>query len=166
MTDATLEQKRAQYKQALSSALDRILAQLTGMPQVEKVILFGSYAAGRRDLFTDLDLLVVMDTDKDFLQRTAELYRLIQTDVDVDLLVSTPEELKSRQTSGFVRPWLVINPNSRKRRCVGACWMAIMCRRVIRTDCQTESHHRYTHRTRRQELSRWPTRRWSGFGSY
>jgi predicted nucleotidyltransferase len=103
MTDATLEQKRAQYKQALSAALDRILNQLTSMPEVEKVILFGSYAAGRRDLFTDLDLLVVMDTEQDFLQRTTELYRLIQTDVDVDLLVYTPEELKSQQSSGFVR---------------------------------------------------------------
>jgi predicted nucleotidyltransferase len=25
------------------------------MPEVQQVILFGSYAAGRRDLFTDLD---------------------------------------------------------------------------------------------------------------
>ncbi len=103
MPEATLEQKRTQYKQALRTSLDRILNQLASMPEVEKVILFGSYAAGRRDLFTDLDLLVVMDTEQDFLERTADLYRQIQTDVDVDLLVYTPEEFENQQLSGFVR---------------------------------------------------------------
>jgi predicted nucleotidyltransferase len=83
--------------------MDLILDQLVSMPHVEKVILFGSYGAGRRDLFTDLDLLVVMDTEKDFLQRTVDLYRQIQTDVDVDLLVYTPKEFESQALSGFVR---------------------------------------------------------------
>jgi predicted nucleotidyltransferase len=103
MPETVLNRKRTQYRQALDDALDRILDHLTKMPEVEKVILFGSYAAGRRDLFTDLDVLVVMDTERDFLDRTAELYRQIQVDVDMDLLVYTPEELERQQRSGFVR---------------------------------------------------------------
>jgi len=31
------------------------------MPEVQQVILFGSYAAGRRDLFTDLDVIVMAE---------------------------------------------------------------------------------------------------------
>lgn len=103
MQERVLQEKRAAYSQALDDALDRILDQLADMPEVEKVILFGSYAAGRRDLFTDLDLLVVMETDQGPVQRTVELYRHLQIDVDVDLLIYTPEELKRQQESGFVR---------------------------------------------------------------
>ena len=103
MPETVLKQRRAQYRQALDDALDKVLDCLTKMPEVEKVILFGSYAAGRRDLFTDLDVLVVMDTEQEFLDRTAELYRQIQVDVDMDLLVYTPEEFERQQQSGFVR---------------------------------------------------------------
>jgi predicted nucleotidyltransferase len=103
MPETELKQRRAQYRQALDDALDKVLDRLTKMPEAEKVILFGSYAAGRRDLFTDLDVLVIMNTEQDFLDRTAELYRQIQVDVDMDLLVYTPEEFERRQQSGFVR---------------------------------------------------------------
>jgi predicted nucleotidyltransferase len=103
MTESALEQKRLAYGQALRAALERVLDQLTRMPQVYRVMLFGSYAAGRRDLFTDLDLLVVMDSDQDFVQRTAELYGQLQAGVDMDLLVYTPEEFERMRHSGFVR---------------------------------------------------------------
>ena len=73
------------------------------MPEVERVILFGSYAAGRRDLFTDLDLLVVMSSEQDFVQRTADLYRLLAAGVDLDLLVYTPEEFDRQRERGLVR---------------------------------------------------------------
>lgn len=61
--DTTLTQRRAEYAEALDRALNKIMTQLAAMPEVERVILFGSYAAGRRDLFTDLDLLVVMASE-------------------------------------------------------------------------------------------------------
>jgi predicted nucleotidyltransferase len=87
MLETKLKQRRTEYCQALEETLNRLLDHLTKMPEVEKVILFGSYAAGRRDLFTDLDILVVMDTQESFLERTAGLYRQISIDVDMDLLV-------------------------------------------------------------------------------
>lgn len=100
---AVLEQRRAEYSKALDEALSEILCYLASKPEVEKIILFGSYAAGRRDLFTDLDLLIVMSSERDFMYRTAELYQQIQTGVDMDLLVYTPEEFERQQQSGFVR---------------------------------------------------------------
>ncbi|GAB4530533.1 MAG: hypothetical protein Kow0063_08750 [Anaerolineae bacterium] len=103
MPEMVLKQRRARYHQALEDALHSILGRLSRMPEVKKVILFGSYAAGRRDLFTDLDLLVVMDTGEDFVSRTARLYRQLSVNVDMDLLVYTPEEFQRQQRSGFVR---------------------------------------------------------------
>ena len=69
----------------------------------DKVILFGSYAAGRRDLFTDLDLLVVMESQQDFLTRTAQLYSELAAGVDLDLLVYTPQEFDRMRERGFLR---------------------------------------------------------------
>jgi predicted nucleotidyltransferase len=98
-----LEQRRAIYIRALEEDLKRIRQQLAAMPQVVKIILFGSYAAGRRDLFTDLDLLVIIESDLDFPSRMAVLYGQIRASVDVDLLAYTPEEFERMQSRGFVR---------------------------------------------------------------
>lgn len=94
---------RADYVQTLENELARILEQLSRIEAVQRVVLFGSYAEGRRDLFTDLDLLVVMDSNKDFVTRTADIYSRLQVRVDVDLLVYTPEELNRMEHSGFMR---------------------------------------------------------------
>jgi predicted nucleotidyltransferase len=97
-----LKDKRAEYSLRLESTLERIINHLSKMPEVEKVILFGSYAAGRRDLFTDLDLIVVMESEAEHLQRTAELYGLLESDVDLDLLVYTPQEFGRMRELGFL----------------------------------------------------------------
>jgi predicted nucleotidyltransferase len=99
----SLEQKRGAYLKDLENASRSILRQLCAIPEVEKVILFGSYAAGRRDLFTDLDLLVVMASEKDIVTRTAELYQQVHSDVDLDLFVFTPEEIERQKGSSFLR---------------------------------------------------------------
>jgi predicted nucleotidyltransferase len=57
---------------------------------VERVVLFGSTARDEAGLTSDLDLLIVWDTDLPFLERTAALYRTLQPQVAVDLLVYTP----------------------------------------------------------------------------
>jgi len=103
MLESELARKRIDYCQDLAAALDDLIYRLREMPEIERVILFGSYAAGRRDLFTDLDVIIVMETEQDFIQRTAALYRLLQTDVDLDLLVYTPDEFEKKRKQGFLR---------------------------------------------------------------
>jgi predicted nucleotidyltransferase len=98
-----VERKRKEYARALDRAVARAIEQLSRMPEVDRAILFGSYANGRRDLFTDLDVLVVMKSDLDFVSRTADLYGRLDMDVDFDLLVYTPEELDRRRETGFVQ---------------------------------------------------------------
>ena len=62
---------------------------------VQRVILFGSLARGDDTRRSDLDLLVVMETDAAFLDRYDRLLPKIVREVpgrDVDLLIYTPEE--------------------------------------------------------------------------
>lgn len=98
-----LEKKRAEYCEALEQGLNKIVTFLSSKPEVERVILFGSYASGRRDLFTDLDLLVVMNSHLDFVSRTASLQQELDVGVDLDLLVYTPQEFARRKHQGMIR---------------------------------------------------------------
>ncbi len=100
--ETVLASRRAKYADALERALNRMVNHLAGMPEVERVILFGSYAAGRRDLFTDLDLLVVMSSEQDFVERTAALYQQLAAGVDLDLLVYTPGEFEQQRQRGLI----------------------------------------------------------------
>ncbi len=81
--------------------MDSLVRQLRGIPEVQKVMLFGSYATGRRDLFTDLDLLVVMHSQLDFVERVVELSRRLSARVDLDLLVYTPTEIEKMRGRPF-----------------------------------------------------------------
>ncbi|MEW6569356.1 MAG: nucleotidyltransferase domain-containing protein [Chloroflexota bacterium] len=100
---STLAAKRAAYQQALEEALRRIVGRLAEMPEVHKAVLFGSYAQGRRDLFTDIDLIVVMDSDLDFIQRSALLRQRFRAGVDLDLFVYTPQEFERMAGGAFLR---------------------------------------------------------------
>lgn len=102
MTKAFLERERIRYISNLQTSLEKILDQLRNKPEVQLVLLFGSYAPNRKDLFTDLDILIVMRSDLDFIQRTAQLYRELQPNVDLDLLVYTPEEFEENRDSGII----------------------------------------------------------------
>lgn len=98
-----LASRRERYVAALAHDLQAIVQQLGRLPAVQQVILFGSYAAGRRDLFTDLDLLVIMDSDADFVTRNADLARRIHASVALDLLAYTPQEIERLRDRPFIR---------------------------------------------------------------
>lgn len=57
-----------------------------------KIVLFGSYAHGKPNTNSDIDLLVVVDTNKSFHQRIQDLRPLLPKDKPIDLIVLTPEE--------------------------------------------------------------------------
>ena len=87
----------------LYGELKRILSILVAR-DVEKVILFGSLAAGDIGSESDIDLIVVERTEKRFLERLDEVYSEVQPRVATDILVYTPEEITAlEQSSSFVR---------------------------------------------------------------
>lgn len=98
-----LRERRAAYIVRLEEALDRVVAQLRAIPGVRRVSVFGSYARGRRDLFTDLDILVVLDTTDPIPERLARLYRQLDVPVDMDLVVWTPSEYERMRERSFGR---------------------------------------------------------------
>jgi predicted nucleotidyltransferase len=79
------------------------VADLRNLPEVRRISVFGSYARGRRDLFTDLDILVVMETSEPILERLSRLYRLLDPGVDMDLIVWTPSEYERMRLRPFGR---------------------------------------------------------------
>ena len=94
---------RRRYALNLEKAVKRATALLSALPEVRRVSLFGSYARGRRDLFTDLDLLVVMETDLGVVDRLRDLYVLLSLPVDYDLVCYTPVEWEQLQHRAFWR---------------------------------------------------------------
>jgi predicted nucleotidyltransferase len=103
MDEDALAVERLQYQRALAQTVADVVTALGHRPEVQRAILFGSYAEGRRDLFTDLDILIVMESPLSFIARTAEMYQYLTAPVDMDLLVYTPEELRRHRDRGFIR---------------------------------------------------------------
>ena len=69
----------------------------------EKIILFGSYAWGLPDEDSDIDLLVIKDTDERPHRRNVTARKLVSSvrkGYGLDIVVITPEELKSRLEIG------------------------------------------------------------------
>lgn len=82
---------REKRKKILEDELKRILQEIIKL-NVEKIILFGSFAKGKINKKSDLDLIIVKETDKKFLDRLDEIYSHIKNRVAVDIFVYTPSE--------------------------------------------------------------------------
>ena len=73
--------------------------------RVRRVIVFGSFARGEASRRSDVDLLLIQETDKRFLERYDGLLREITQAVsgrDVDLLIYTPQELTQLAHRPFI----------------------------------------------------------------
>lgn len=81
-------------KQVLEEELARYLRLLTDHGDPDLVIVFGSLVADKIHAWSDIDLVVVEQTDLPFLQRLRQMRRLLQPRVGIDLLVYTPEEFE------------------------------------------------------------------------
>jgi predicted nucleotidyltransferase len=69
--------------------------------QPHKVVLFGSYADGTPDLNSDVDLLVIMDSEEPMARRITRVAAVARVRfLPMDVLVYTPEEIEGRLTKG------------------------------------------------------------------
>ena len=79
--------------------INSIKNQLIKKYKPQKIILFGSYAYGEPTQDSDVDLLVVADTDKKFHERVQEVRTLLPKDRPFDLIVLTPLEYQKSKAS-------------------------------------------------------------------
>ncbi|MBU0511581.1 MAG: nucleotidyltransferase domain-containing protein [Chloroflexi bacterium] len=83
--------------ETLPQIVERIVQEL----QPEKVILFGSFAYGNPTPHSDIDLLIVMETDALSKDRSWAVSRLlIPRPFPVDILVRTPTEIEHALEKG------------------------------------------------------------------
>jgi predicted nucleotidyltransferase len=66
----------------------------------ERIILFGSYAAGAPGADSDVDLLVVMPHEGKPWRKATEIRGRARPPFPLDLLVRSPEELRARLAMG------------------------------------------------------------------
>ena len=82
---------------SLRPAIQRIVDALNP----EKIILFGSYAYGKPNPHSDVDLLVILKTKEPLKERSWMVSRLLlPRPFPVDILVKTPKEIEKALKSG------------------------------------------------------------------
>lgn len=97
-----LAKRRETREGIIQLEIERLTALLAEMG-ARLVVLFGSLAKREQGLVSDVDLLVVWETDLDFVERTAEIYRRLCPRVATDILVYTPEEMEAIPQRPFIR---------------------------------------------------------------
>lgn len=84
--------------ETLPAAIENLIR--TVNPQ--KIILFGSYAYGNPTPDSDVDLLVIWDSNQPRRERVVQAsLALYPRDFPVDIIVHTPQEIEERQTHSF-----------------------------------------------------------------
>ena len=66
----------------------------------EKVILFGSEVKNSSDFYSDIDLIIIKNTRKLFLDRIKEVLKIIKPNFAIDILVYTPGEFQKMVSDG------------------------------------------------------------------
>ena len=93
---AAVEVRRA----ALQAELERIVRVLVEQYDPECIILYGSFAHGDIHAWSDLDLCVIKQTEKRFIERLEEVGLLTLPRVGCQILVYTPKELEAVKQQG------------------------------------------------------------------
>lgn len=100
MQNSSLELVR-QRKELLTRELQKIVSFLIENYQPEKIILFGSLASGEVKEESDIDLLLIKNSDKRPLERAMEVMALLgYPRIALDIFVYTPEEIEYLRKEG------------------------------------------------------------------
>ena len=92
-------------------AIEQVVETIRDRYKPEKIILFGSRVWGKPDDDSDLDVLIIKDSEEREVERIREVSRLVHRfqqrpySLPLDILVKTPEEIRERLAIGddFIR---------------------------------------------------------------
>ena len=86
-------------KRGTGEIISKITKKIRAEYKPQKIILFGSYAYGEPDEDSDIDLLIIKDTDKSSMDRWMEVRRILRDFnkiIPISPLIYTEKELKER----------------------------------------------------------------------
>ena len=92
--------KNNRYRE-LQNEVDRIVRVLIENYSPEKIILYGSVAHKKIKEWSDLDIVVIKNTNQRFYDRIGDVLRVTQPHEAVDFLVYTPEEFSDMQKYNY-----------------------------------------------------------------
>ena len=87
--------RKAQLEQELKRATEVLVREY----QPQRMILFGSLAHGTVHEWSDIDLAIVKDTPRRFIDRIGEVLRLVDSDLALNVIVYTPQEVARMRAS-------------------------------------------------------------------
>lgn len=92
----------------LEAELARYVQLLREQYAPQRILLFGSLISGEVKEWSDIDLVIIKETERKFLDRIREVLQLLRPQVGVDILVYTPDEFDQLvQQRAFVRDEIV-----------------------------------------------------------
>lgn len=83
-------------KSKARNAIASLSKQIAQQFQPQKIVLFGSYAYGKPDADSDVDLLVVMPFEGRSVRQAIKIRQCISTVMPLDLMVRTPDQIRER----------------------------------------------------------------------
>lgn len=86
---------KEQYRTWIEEAVEKIKTQY----QPQKIVLFGSAAMEPKE-GSDIDLLIIKETDERMIDRSDEILDLLDPAIPVELHVYTPDEIQKRLELG------------------------------------------------------------------
>ena len=95
-------QIKEERKKELEHELERVTKMLRKDKEIRSIMLFGSLARGDVSEKSDIDLIIIKNTKKKFLDRLDEIYSTLVPNVALDILVYTPEEFKAMKNRSFI----------------------------------------------------------------
>ncbi|MBI5208280.1 MAG: nucleotidyltransferase domain-containing protein [Candidatus Firestonebacteria bacterium] len=79
--------------------INNVIINIKKITNPKKIFLFGSYAKGEANEYSDIDILVVDDSAKNKHQIALEISeKLFPRNYSLDLIVVSPEEIEKKQT--------------------------------------------------------------------
>lgn len=84
-------------RRILQDELERIVDVIIKEYLPEKIILFGSLVKGEIHEWSDIDLVIIKNTDKRFIDRLHEVHLMTMPKVGVNFIVYTPKETQEMQ---------------------------------------------------------------------
>ena len=90
----------------MSSILDldparirQILQEILTAKGVREAYLFGSFAEGKCTAWSDLDIVIIQESEKPFIERPFDFQEIQDLGFPVDILVYTPQEFTKMRSS-------------------------------------------------------------------